>query len=70
MKRKQTRKQRRFSRKQTKKQRRRRQRGGGSLPVPAGSVVSVRLDPRDPTSPMVLVDKETYENEVLVDEAT
>lgn len=66
MKRKQTRRQKRTSRRKTKKQRRFfRKRGGGSLPVPSGSVVSVRLDPSDPTSPMVLVGKENYEEEVL-----
>jgi hypothetical protein len=66
MKRKQTRRQKRASRGKTKKQRRFfRKRGGGSLPVPSGSVVSVRLDPSDPTSPMVLVGKENYEEEVL-----
>ncbi len=47
-------------------QRRKRQRGG-ELPVPNGSVVEMRLDPKDPTSPTVVVRKEVAEEQILPD---
>lgn len=57
---KQTKRQRRFLTK-----RRRLYKGGANLPVPEGSVVAVDLDPQDAYSVPVLVNKATYEEEVL-----
>ena len=53
--------------KKTRRQRKQKQRGGADLPIPAGSVASVRLDPKDEYSAPVLVGKEEFEEEVLED---
>lgn len=39
--------------------------GGGTLPVPRGSVVSMLLDPTDEYSAPVMVSKEIAEKEIL-----
>lgn len=49
-----------FSRRQP-----RRYRGGANLPVPEGSVVGVDLDPQDPYSVPIFVNKAKYEEEIL-----
>ena len=49
-----------FSRRQS-----RRYKGGANLPVPEGSVVGVDLDPQDPYSVPVLLNKAVYEEEIL-----
>ena len=46
-------------------QRRHKMRGGADLPIPRGSVASVRMDPTDEYSAPVLVQKEKFEEEVL-----
>lgn len=55
-----TKKQRLFSRRQS-----RRYKGGANLPVPEGSVVGVDLDPKDPYSVPIFVNKAKYEEEIL-----
>jgi hypothetical protein len=40
-------------------------RGGANLPVPEGSVVGVDLDPQDPYSVPIFVNKAKYEEEIL-----
>ncbi len=63
-----TRVQRKLLRAKSRKARQRRKRQqGGELPVPNGSVVEMRLDPRDPTSPTVAVRKEIAEEQILPD---
>lgn len=69
MKSKQTRRNRKLRRKSNKRRTRRyrKQCGGADLPIPRGSVASVRLDPKDEYSAPVLVRKEEFEEEVLED---
>lgn len=74
MKRKQTRRQRksrRQSRKQLKSRRSNRRsrlfHGGANLPVPEGSVVAVDLDPKDPYSVPVFMNKGKFEEEIVED---
>lgn len=45
----------------------RRQRGGGTLPIPGAAVAEMRLDPQEPASPFVLVSKNLAEEEILQD---
>ena len=53
------------ARKQRRARKTRRQRGGGTLPIPRGSVASMSLDAKDEYAVPVLVRRELAEEELL-----
>ena len=53
------------ARKQRRARKTRRQRGGGTLPIPRGSVASMSLDAKDEYAVPVLVSRELAEQELL-----